>query len=198
VAGPWEYGEHGKRGQRSDLDRVPELLRGGGVRAVADELPGVYIRYSSGVHRLDGIIRRGERRAELKAIVYYGDTGVGKTHRVYEEAPNVYSPIVTKDKVWFDGYQDEKEILFDDYNGEITLTYFLRILDKYPLLVEVKGGTVAARWDKVYITSNMHPSNWYPMADGVHIRALLRRLSVHEILKVDRNVHIVEFDSLRM
>jgi len=185
TAGPWEFGEHGRPGQRTDLERAAELLRGGhGVRAVARDLPAVYIRYSTGVHRLDGMLRRGERRAAIEAIVYYGDTGVGKTHRVHEEAgEDLYSPIVTKDKVWFDNYDGERSILFDDYNGEITLTYFLRILDKYPLAVEVKGGTAWARWEKVYITSNLHPTEWYPLARGVHERALLRRLKISEMGK---------------
>jgi len=38
----------------------------------------------------------------------------------------------------------------------------LRVLDRYPLQVETKGGSVYAGWKLVILTSNESPSMWYP------------------------------------
>jgi len=41
----------------------------------------------------------------------------------------------------------------------------LRLLDKYKLKVEIKGGHSWAIWTTVVITSNHHPSEWYKDVD---------------------------------
>lgn len=37
----------------------------------------------------------------------------------------------------------------------------LKYLDKYPVQVENKGGTLWYNPIKIYICSNKHPKNWY-------------------------------------
>jgi hypothetical protein len=59
----------------------------------------------------------------------------------------------------FNGYDGEKVLLIDDFNGWIK--YTLRILDGYPLRLNIKNGVTWARFDRVYITSNAKPANFY-------------------------------------
>jgi hypothetical protein len=47
--------------------------------------------------------------------------------------------------------------------------------------VEVKGYSAALRCEKIWITSNLHPTKWYPELDPATMDALLRRLEIHEI-----------------
>jgi len=35
------------------------------------------------------------------------------------------------------------------------------MLDKYPMMVDVKGGRIPFLFDAIYIASNYHPKNWY-------------------------------------
>ena len=82
-------------------------------------------------------------------------------------------------KLWFDGYNGDKTLLLDELRGNIKLSYLLQILDPYPLKVEVKGGTVNAEWDRVFITTNTPPEKWYPRVSAEDPRtfeALLRRI----------------------
>ena len=47
----------------------------------------------------------------------------------------------------------EDILIIDEYSGEQELAFLNRILDKYPLTVELKGASVDAKWTKVIITS---------------------------------------------
>lgn len=65
------------------------------------------------------------------------------------------------EKLWWDFYMDEENILLDDYYGSIEYGTFLEILDGYPLRLAVKGAFTFAKWKRVFITSNKHPMDWY-------------------------------------
>lgn len=74
-------------------------------------------------------------------------------------------------------YDGQKAIVYDDFVGKVSLTGFLRALDRYPLLVGNKGGSVYAKWEYVFITSNLDPSQWWPGCSVMHREALERRFT---------------------
>ena len=49
---------------------------------------------------------------------------------------------------------------------------------RYPVLVEIKGGMVSLNAETIYITSNLHPNDWYPDLDVETKAALIRRLNI--------------------
>lgn len=61
----------------------------------------------------------------------------------------------------------------------------LRILDRYPHRVEVKGGYVQFLAKRVVITSNIEVKKWYSeeKIDSVLFEALLRRIDTIEIMQ---------------
>lgn len=68
--------------------------------------------------------------------------------------------------MWFDGYQGQHTLILDDFSGDYcAFRYLLRLLDKYKLKVEIKGGFAWAVWTTVVITSNIHPVGWYHDTD---------------------------------
>lgn len=81
---------------------------------------------------------------------------------------------------WWDGYKNQDAVIIDEFRGAISIENVLRWLDRYPVLIEVKGGTIPLRASRFVITSNLHPRNWYPDADELTKQALLRRLEVTE------------------
>ena len=95
---------------------------------------------------------------EVEVIVHYGAAGSGKTRKPYEEGAYVFDDY---ENGWWDGYDGESVVLFNDFYGGIKWSFFLRLLDGYQVRLKVKGGFTYAQWSKVYITSNKHPDEWY-------------------------------------
>jgi len=79
---------------------------------------------------------------------------------------------------WFDGYNGQKVVLFDEFRGQLPLGQMLELLDGYPCLrVQVKNGTVHWSPEEIYLTSPMHPRDWYPnVTNQDKIDQLLRRI----------------------
>ena len=72
-------------------------------------------------------------------------------------------------------------------------SYLLRITDKYPLAVPIKGSMTTARWTCVVVTSNFLPHDMYTDVGGrLHrrIRHLIQAESAEELtLKMQWLVH---------
>lgn len=118
------------------------------------------------------------RKYPPSVVVYWGATGTGKTKSVWDNLTSYDDLWQYPGSGWFDGYVGQKLVLFDDFNGgELKLTMLLKVLDRYPMQVPVKGGF--ANWcpKEIYITSNIDPNNWFPNANAEHVRALKRRFT---------------------
>ncbi len=158
-------------GARTDWITVKQTLDDGrGIRAVADENFGLYIRSYRGLERYLGLVAN-PRNAPPEVYYYYGPAGSGKTRAVYDEFPDptkLYSaPLCpTGGSAWFDGYVngEHEAILLDDYYHNYRLTFFLQLLDRYPMRLPVKGGFVILGNCKFYITSNIRLEEQYPNA----------------------------------
>lgn len=75
-------------------------------------------------------------------------------------------------------YIGQEHIVIDEFRGGIDIAHMLRWLDRYPVLVETKGGSVPLACRHIWITSNLDPRNWYPDIDQATLDALLRRLEI--------------------
>jgi len=80
-------------------------------------------------------------------------------------------------KFW-DGYRDHSSVVIDEFRGAIDIAHLLRWLDRYPVIVEVKGSSVVLKATDIWITSNIHPREWYPGLDPETFEALMRRLEI--------------------
>lgn len=81
---------------------------------------------------------------------------------------------------WFDGYDAETDVIFEEFNGQIPFRQFLRLLDKYPCQVQTKGGSKYWGARRIWITSPVHPSQWYASLEEKSegsLAQLLRRLT---------------------
>lgn len=137
---------------------------------------------------------RSQHRSAMPEVSWiYGGPGVGKTRLAVAYARSlsgddyfVHMPGPLK---WWDGYLGQPTIIVDDgRKGDVLssggLNYLLRVLDRYDLTVEVKGGATKARWTSVIITSPNDPVSefTYHRADGgervdENIGQLIRRLA---------------------
>lgn len=99
---------------------------------------------------------------------FYGNTGSGKTRKAVEIAEQLKARIwISNDSLkWFDGYCGQEVAVFDDLRRDIlpTWAFLLRLLDRYPLIVQIKGGFV--KWEPkiIIITCPVPPEEcfkWY-------------------------------------
>lgn len=67
-------------------------------------------------------------------------------------------------------------------NIGIDISHILRWLDRYPVRVEIKGGSKPLMATKFWITSNLPPSRWWPELDQETLDAFMRRVTVEEFL----------------
>lgn len=113
--------------------------------------------------------------------VYWGRTGTGKSRRAWEEATIEAYCKDPNTKFW-DGYRDQNCVVIDEFRGTISISHLLRWLDRYPVIVEVKGGAMPLSASMFWITSNVDPREWYGDIDESTKDALLRRLNITHFL----------------
>lgn len=166
----WEFGDAKKQGQRTDWETAHEMLKAGeSVTAVIEAQPSL-LPCQRALREVAMLLLKPKHR-EVNVTVLWGGAGTGKTRYAYEHYPDIYSKPIGQ---WWDGYTGQKQILLDDYYGYLPYSELLRVLDRYPYQVPIKGGFVQAQWDTVIITSNTPPEKWYK---GLWTAALRRRLN---------------------
>lgn len=162
VAGPWEHGTFvaSAQGSRSDLTAACALVKAGGVKRVAEEMPEMFVKFERGLKALEFTLA-AKRDWVMDARVYWGAAGAGKTRAVYDEfgADNIYVKDPTTE--WWDGYNGEECVLVDEFYGTLKFSYLQRLLDRYPMPVQIKGGTTHFRSKVIVFTSNVPWTQWF-------------------------------------
>lgn len=86
----------------------------------------------------------------------YGAPGSGKSRFVRESESDVYD--VPEGFQWFNGYTGQDAVLFDNFEGpERNRATFLKLIDRYPIQVPIKGGFTWWKPKRIYITSVIPP-----------------------------------------
>lgn len=159
-AGPFEYGtrESGGQGARNDLLEAKTLIDSGATEAqVADDHFASWCRNYRAFERYRRL--KGEQRDwPVDVHVLYGPPGTGKSRYAMATYPGAYWKPRGE---WWDGYEGQKVVVLDEFFGWLPWDTLLKICDRYPLLLETKGGTVNCLVDTVVITTNKPPPSWY-------------------------------------
>nr|QKV51240.1 putative replication associated protein [Crucivirus sp.] len=160
----FEIGTLSAQGTRTDLDEISSaVLAGASFQEIATTFPGTYIKYHKGIAALKDA---AEGRLDLKprdpnkppcVIWRWGLAGVGKTRHIYDKHKSIFLQKGTK---WWDGYSQQEAIIIDDFDGRWPYRDLLKVLDRYPLRVEIKGGTMELNSPFIYITCE-HPPSWF-------------------------------------
>ena len=157
-------GQISKQGNRSDLDAVVEAVKSGKrTREIAREHPIQFIKFHRGIEKLITHFIEPRNEDNPKRIeVFWGPTGTGKSRKAREALDRddlwIWNPGMEK---WFDGYEGEKNVIFEEFRGQMTLGNLLIVTDRYNCRQQNKGGSVNFCPDHIIFTSPKHPKEWY-------------------------------------
>lgn len=174
VGEQFEYGvEVTNRNSKVDWDRIRVLASTGKFEDIPSD---IFIRYYGNLRRIhaDSI---QPVAMERKIHVFWGPTGTGKSRRAWELGGMDAYAKDPRSKFWC-GYTGQRRVVIDEFRGGIDIAHILRWFDRYPVRVEIKGGSTPLIADLIYVTSNLHPADWFPMLDLASSSALMRRLEV--------------------
>jgi len=158
------------QGKRSDLDAFKESIDAGRSEAeVADDYFGVWSRHPELYHRYKRL-KSAKQARDIRVVFLWGEPGTGKTRGVFETYPDAW---INSDPSlqWFDGYNGESIVLLDDYRGQASDAFILKLLDRYPMQVPVKGGFRDWLPTTIFVTSNCDPREMHvPVAQAFRRR----------------------------
>lgn len=177
IDGPYEIGRWNppEEKQRVWKALAQDIMEGKRDFELFQKYPMQVITQFKGITNARNIVLP-PRNFKTKTILIFGLPGVGKSRYILEFFPNAFwkSP----DSSWFDGYSGQDDIVLDDFYGSLQLSTFLRLSDRYPLLLQTKGGHVNIQAKRLIISSNSLPTDWYHNAIAKNPwigRALCRR-----------------------
>jgi len=166
----------GVPGRRSDLEDVGSLIKGGArPRDVFESDAGSFIRYNRGILAAVALFEP-RRNFVTKVYWFHGPTGCGKSRTAMLEAPDAY----WKDPStgWWDGYDRHEDVIIDDYRCDMCkFSQLLRLMDRYPLQLQVKGGSCQFVAKRLYITSPKSPRETWASRTDEDLGQLMRRIT---------------------
>lgn len=162
-----------RRNKSVDWDVIKSQAQGGDLEGIPSD---IYVRC---YNQLKRIVQDHQQPVAISRTVkvFWGVTGSGKSHLAWESAGLSAYGKDPRTK-WWCGYRGQEHVVLDEFRGDIAISHMLRWLDRYPVTVETKGGSIPLVARQIWITSNLDPREWYPGLDSGTVDALLRRLEI--------------------
>ncbi len=183
-SGPFELGtwEDGGQGKRTDMDKAALLIQEKGVDAVADAMPGTFIRMQKHFTNYQTYLDNRHQPDSREILCFWmkGPSDIGKTHAAYAVLKNMYTLCPGKGQGWWDGYNKETSLLIDELMVDtVPAADIIHIADKWKYRCPIKGGFTWARWNTLVVTSNSSIEFIY--AGIANVLSIMRRFKVLEV-----------------
>lgn len=181
-----EFGKTMQQGDRTDINVLRDtVLAGKSANDIAEETPQAFHQYGRLIERLETIAMNKRNRTEPTMIVWiWGKTGTGKSYSLSERIAALGRSIdkaywhPVEDKGWWDNYNQQDDVIFDDFRGEIPFQTLLRLADRYQTQVSRRAKAPLSFISKtIWITSSKNPQGIYGNVcdDQNRLEQLLRR-----------------------
>jgi len=183
IFGPYQIGALTDQIQKNPKQNPSEVVDAIKKRRT-EEVVGMYPNLWRSVRSIECCrqVFSSPRKHATKGIVFSGKSGTGKS-----KIAGLISAFVgdtawlSTNLKWFDGYSGEDLVVFDEFRVINDVSLLLRILDRYPLRVEVKGGFVQWKPHMCIFTTNLNRVQLYGMLDELTVAALDRRLTWYTV-----------------
>lgn len=189
-----ESGTLPQQGKRNDLGAVVQSINeGASMRDLLERHPGEFIKFSRGITAAR-LLTTPTRKWKTEIYWLYGPTGTGKSRIVAEVAPNAYWKNPTTK--WWDGYDMHEDVVIDDYRRDFcTFADLLRLFDRYPVILESKGGSFNFVARRIFVTTPHSPRDTWNNRTEEDIAQLLRRIEhVYSYVGISDPSDIVRLD----
>lgn len=164
-----------------------KIDKGASEESIADEHFSLWIRHFRAFERYRRI-KSKPRNSATEVHVIYGPTGTGKSRWAMDEFPDAYWK---QRSIWWDGYSGQSTVILDEFYGWLPYDTLLRLCDRYPLLVESKGGQINFEATRIIITSNSPPDQWYK---NVYLASFIRRVTKwHYLPHLDKHIILDDY-----
>lgn len=198
IAGPWEYGtvDHTTSGQRTDLDAMVNAIKAGSsLKDLCKDHTQGMLKYFGNASKISQLLSEKVRAWRTELYIYTGRAGSGKSYSAHEEAREFLQQLGMDEEpydlmvpskgqpLWFQDYTGQAVVIIDDFYGSIDIDFIKRLIDEYPVKVNVKNGNAQFLARRVYITSNVGWKNWWAaelLANANNIEAIQRRITVEK------------------
>lgn len=149
-------------GKRTDIsETLDEIHRlDGNIRKLGMDNAKTYVKYHAGIDKLakiwaDQALQTPVRR---RVLVFWGESGAGKTYRAIHK----HKGTLVEYANGFFNFDPFSECLIMDEGDlmDISTGMWLRLLDSYPMQVNIKGGWATWNPKKIIITCNKDPADW--------------------------------------
>lgn len=174
VDGPFTHGTPPKPGERTDIAAVKRKLDDGAdMSEIAEDHFSLFIRYEKGFQSYK-MLKTPERSWKTRVEIHWGCSNAGKSH--YAQS---FEGAYWKDHGnWWDGYDGQETVVIDEFYGWLTPSFMLRLMDKTPMRVEVKGGSRQFIAKTIIITSNKPWGQWWREDVAYNHDAFERRIDL--------------------
>lgn len=175
ICEPVTYGIPARAGKRSDLEAVwAEIKQKRPLEELVENFPVQFIKYQRGLNYVRDVIQE-ERKVKTTVIILWGHPDGGKTW----DAMHAFGESCYKkpNGQWWDRYDQQENVILDDYDGYINFREFLQLCDAYPHQIPFKGGFKKFNSKRIIITANIDPDVWYPNLCELSKRAFERRIT---------------------
>jgi hypothetical protein len=191
-----EYGTPTKQGKRTDLTDLKEKLREDpkALRELMEDdvVSTQQMRFIEGMQKY--MFKHRDPKTPPKIFWLYGSTGKGKTKLVYDSFESICT---VSDFKWPGNfYYQEECLLLDDFREkDIAFHTLLKILDRYPFTLAVKGSFVPLNSPFIVITSPQSIRNTF-IESFEDVKQLERRITAEINLDIEEIKNLKEYIGL--
>lgn len=162
------------QGKRTDIrEAAGRILGGESVRDLVKSEDGAIavVKFYKGLTVLRSLVQP-TRTAPPSVFWLHGSTGTGKTRCAFKSSRALSTRAGRNDADvwissgglrWFDGYDGQMCAIFDDFRAKhvTSFAFLLRLLDRYPVQCEFKGGFVSWVPSVIFITCPYTPDRCF-------------------------------------
>lgn len=124
---------------------------------------------------------------EVEVYWYWGESGVGKTRSVMKEIGKEKFNMVKFENGFWHGIGNAKIALYDDFRDtHMKPTELINFIDYYIHPMNIKGGSVKNKYEKIYITSIQDPEKIYNNMPEEYKKQWIRRIKKIFQLAIDQ------------